>query len=190
MLEGVVTNGTGRRARIEEYRLAGKSGTAQITDAGSYSETDYVASFGGFGPVENPQLVGLVVLNTPTGDNHQGGRVAAPVFGRIMRLALNHLRVPGSKTIRMPLSVTRSDTDSTLINERVYLATDAITDTLPDLRGYSLRDAVSRLSLLGMRSQVQGSGIVVAQHPAAGAKLQRGATCVLRLASTTVGGRP
>ena len=191
MLEGVVTSGTGRRAQIDEYRLAGKSGTAQITHtkAKGYSETDYVASFGGFGPVEDPQLVGLVVLNTPTGDSHQGGRVAAPVFGRIMRLALNHLRVPGTKTIRNPSNATRPDADSTLISDRSTITVDANSNTLPDLRGYSLRDAVGRLSALGMRSRIEGSGVVVGQQPGAGAQLRRGATCVLRLASQTGGSR-
>lgn len=189
MLEGVVTSGTGRRARIDEYRLAGKSGTAQITHKNGYSETDYVASFGGFGPVEDPQLVGLVVLNTPTGDSHQGGRVAAPVFGRIMRLALNHLRVPGTQTVRSPSNVTRSGWDPTLVSDRSSIGIDANSDTLPDLRGYSLRDAVSRLSNLGVRSRVVGSGIVVGQQPAGGAKLQPDTTCVLRLAASTGGGR-
>jgi cell division protein FtsI/penicillin-binding protein 2 len=94
MMEGTVAEGTGRRASVTGYRLAGKSGTAQKVVAGAYSESEYVASFGGLAPVTRPRLVALVVLDTPRGPLHRGGQVAAPVFGRIMADALRALRVP------------------------------------------------------------------------------------------------
>jgi cell division protein FtsI (penicillin-binding protein 3) len=97
MLEGVIESGTGTRASVAGYRIAGKSGTAQMKGSGkSYSESDFMASFGGFGPVGAPRLAGLVVLNSPRGERHQGGEVAAPVFGRIIGEALRHLRVPSA----------------------------------------------------------------------------------------------
>jgi cell division protein FtsI/penicillin-binding protein 2 len=93
MMEGVVLRGTGTRARLPGYRIAGKSGTARKLVDGEYSETDFIASFGGFGPASRPLLVGLVVLDTPRGRNY-GGEVAAPVFRRIMEDALSYVRAP------------------------------------------------------------------------------------------------
>jgi len=106
MLEGVVVRGTGTRAAVHGYRLAGKTGTAQKWIDGKYSETHYVASFGGFAPVSNPRLAGLVVLDEPRGDVHTGGGTAAPAFGRVMAEALAYLRVPPDDSpvlsMRMP----------------------------------------------------------------------------------------
>lgn len=95
MLEGVVTRGTGTRAALAGYRIAGKTGTAQRPlPGGGYSDEEYVASFAGFGPVDSPRIAGLVVLDSPRGDVHSGGAVAAPVFRRILADALAYLRVP------------------------------------------------------------------------------------------------
>jgi cell division protein FtsI/penicillin-binding protein 2 len=93
MMEGVVLRGSGTRARVPGYRIAGKSGTARKIVGGRYSDTDYVASFGGFAPASAPRLVALVVLDTPRG-LHYGGQVAAPVFRRIMENALSYVRAP------------------------------------------------------------------------------------------------
>jgi len=93
MMEGVVQRGTGTRARLPGYRIAGKSGTARKLIDGRYSESDYVVSFGGFGPVSRPRLVGLVVVDTPRSAT-TGGVVAAPVFRRIMEDALVYVRAP------------------------------------------------------------------------------------------------
>jgi len=94
LLEGVVIRGTGTAASVPGYRIAGKTGTAQKVVGGTYSDTEYVASFGGYGPVRDPQIVGIVVLDSPRGDVHSGGGVAAPIFGRILADALAYLRVP------------------------------------------------------------------------------------------------
>jgi cell division protein FtsI (penicillin-binding protein 3) len=93
MMEGVVVRGSGTRARLPGYRIAGKSGTARKVVGGRYSDTDYIASFGGFAPASAPRLVALVVLDTPRG-LHYGGQVAAPVFRRIMEDALSYVRAP------------------------------------------------------------------------------------------------
>jgi cell division protein FtsI (penicillin-binding protein 3) len=93
MMEGVVRRGTGTRARLPGYRIAGKSGTARKLIDGRYSDTDYVASFGGFAPASRPTLVGFVMIDTPRGPTN-GGQVAAPVFRRIMEDALGYVRAP------------------------------------------------------------------------------------------------
>jgi len=95
MMEGVVLFGTAKRAIIEGYTSAGKTGTAQKVDpkTGRYSHTDYVASFAGFAPVNNPAVSIIVVIDSAKG-LHQGGQVSAPVFARIAQQVLAYLHVP------------------------------------------------------------------------------------------------
>ena len=94
MLQGVVLHGTGRKAILEGYSSAGKTGTAQKVDpaTGAYSKTKYVASFAGFAPVNNPQIAVAVILDSAVG-LHQGGQVCAPVFQRVMQQTLEYLHV-------------------------------------------------------------------------------------------------
>jgi len=95
MLEGVVLDGTARRALLDGYTVAGKTGTAQKVDpaTGAYSKTKYVASFIGFSPVNTPAVTIAVILDSPVG-LHQGGQVCAPVFKRIAQQVLEYLHVP------------------------------------------------------------------------------------------------
>ena len=95
MMEGVVLFGTARRAILDGYTVAGKTGTAQKVDpaTGGYSKTKYVASFIGFSPVNSPAITIAVILDSPIG-LHQGGQVCAPVFKRIAQQVLEYLHVP------------------------------------------------------------------------------------------------
>ena len=95
MLQGVVIHGTGRKALLEGYSSAGKTGTAQKFDPaiGKYSKTKYYGSFAGFAPINNPQIAVVVVLDSAVG-LHQGGQVAAPVFQRIVQQVLEYQHVP------------------------------------------------------------------------------------------------
>ena len=92
LLEGVVTDGTGRAAAIAGYPVAGKTGTAQKAIDGSYSESRFVASFVGFAPARRPALVAAVVVDEPHPIYH-GGSVAAPAFAAIVGPALLYLGV-------------------------------------------------------------------------------------------------
>lgn len=94
MLEGVTLRGTAKKAQLDGYSAAGKTGTAQKAEKNSgYSKTKYVASFVGFAPVENPAVVIIVVIDEPAGSHH-GGDVAAPVFREIAEQILPDLGVP------------------------------------------------------------------------------------------------
>jgi cell division protein FtsI (penicillin-binding protein 3) len=95
MLEGVVLFGTARRAILDGYTSAGKTGTAQKVDpnTGTYSKTKYVATFAGFAPVNNPAITIAVTLDSPKG-LHQGGQVSAPVFTRVAQQVLAYMNVP------------------------------------------------------------------------------------------------
>ena len=95
MMQKVVLEGTGRKAILEGYTSAGKTGTGQKVDpaTGAYSKTKYIASFAGFAPVNNPQIVVAVILDSAVG-LHQGGQISAPVFRRISQQVLEYLHVP------------------------------------------------------------------------------------------------
>jgi len=95
MMQKVVLEGTGRKAILEGYTSAGKTGTAQKVDpaTGVYSKTKYIGSFAGFAPVNNPQIVVAVILDSAVG-LHQGGQVSAPVFRRVTQQVLEYLHTP------------------------------------------------------------------------------------------------
>lgn len=89
MLEAVVSeNGTGYLAAVSGYRIAGKTGTVKKASAGGYSDDRYVAVFAGMAPISHPQLAMVVTINEPKGDVYYGGKVAAPVFSKVMSGAL------------------------------------------------------------------------------------------------------
>jgi len=95
MMQNVILEGTGKPARLDGYTAAGKSGTAQKIDpnTGRYSPTQYIASFVGFAPVNEPAVTILVVLDSPVGQ-HMGGNLGGPVFKRIAEQVLAYLDVP------------------------------------------------------------------------------------------------
>ena len=105
ILEGVVVVGTGSRAAIPGYRVAGKTGTAQKIDpeTGGYSPTQFVGSFVGYVPAEDPRLAILVVIDEPQ-DEAWGGVVAAPVFRRVAEQALPYLRVSPREPVKLALA--------------------------------------------------------------------------------------
>jgi len=95
MLEGVLApGGTASEVSVPGYTLAGKTGTAQVAENGTYSETKFVASFIGFAPAQDPRLLVAVIVDQPQGGNYYGGSVAAPAFGDIAAFALPYLGVP------------------------------------------------------------------------------------------------
>jgi cell division protein FtsI (penicillin-binding protein 3) len=94
MLEGVVeAGGTAANVSVPGYTLAGKTGTAQKVVGNTYSDTQFVASFVGFAPAQDPRLLAAIVVDNPKGDIY-GGTVAAPAFGEIAKFALPYLGIP------------------------------------------------------------------------------------------------
>jgi len=88
MLERAVTKGTGHRAKVPGYRVAGKTGTSHRSQSGGYAEDRYVSVFAGFAPVSNPELAAVVVIHDPKAGEHFGSVVAAPIFSEVMGHAL------------------------------------------------------------------------------------------------------
>jgi cell division protein FtsI (penicillin-binding protein 3) len=192
ILRGVVVKGTGHRAAIPGYAVAGKTGTAQKVEAsGKYSMIDHVASFVGFVPASRPAVVVLVSLDTPKGAANEGGDVAAPLFARIAEPALRRLAVPPDD----PDRVLRA---SGLRPENLHLASyqpapasslgggasPGESGLMPDLRGASAREGATTAARLGLIVELRGSGRVMKQAPEAGAEIEAGMTCVLQLGGT------
>ena len=93
MLAEVIADGTGSRAHIDGYSVAGKTGTVRKLGESGYEDTRHLAFFAGFAPINNPELVAVVMINDPGGDANGGGAVAAPVFARVMSGAMRILNV-------------------------------------------------------------------------------------------------
>ena len=94
MLETVTgSEGTGKQARVENYRVSGKTGTSRKASASGYASR-YIATFAGFAPSSDPRVAGVVVINDPSGKVYYGGLVAAPLFSDVMTGALRLLNVP------------------------------------------------------------------------------------------------
>ena len=204
MLEGVTLRGTAKAAQLDGYSAAGKTGTAQKIDpkTRTYSATKHVASFVGFAPVSNPQVVIIVVIDEPAGAYH-GGDVAAPVFREVAELILPTLGVmPDIEVKSVPELVAQVSDDperaaklrddqaqseqqrkATLPTvdsnggrggEVVYANATRKAMLMPDLRGRSVRDVARTCAQLGLQVEARGEGRVFKQSPSAGAEVSTG----------------
>ena len=120
-LESVVANGTGRNAYIENYRIGGKTGTAQKVYNGAYSHSDHILSFIGFMPADNPKIVVYVAIDNPKGVVHYGGTVSAPIAKSFLTSAIDILDIKESEEV-MPKEYTWLDTKYIKIPDVVGLS--------------------------------------------------------------------
>lgn len=214
MLVQVVDNGTANGIKTDNYKIAGKTGTAWLSQgkAGYNQENNrqFQASFAGFFPANNPQYTIVVVINNPKSGRYSGSQIAAPIFKNISdRIYSTHIKVqPALQTASLPQvpGILKGDLDKTkwLLNEigiSSQLLQDSTTknghpnltgryidptkeahsvklkplriqeNTLPDLRGMGLRDALKLLSDLGIKASYSGYGRVSEQAPAPNTKL-------------------
>lgn len=190
LLREVVVSGTGKKARVEGFEVAGKTGTAQKIDlSGRYSMIDHVASFVGFVPVSRPSLVILVSLDTPKGPKNEGGDVAAPLFARIANESVRVLAIPPddpTRNIRLVAYSPENVARTTFAADRpreVVKPLDEDPRIMPDLRGLSLREAALTAARHGLSVDIHGSGVVASQSPLPGIVLEPGMTCSLTLAA-------
>jgi cell division protein FtsI/penicillin-binding protein 2 len=191
IMEGVVTDGTGKLAQIPGYTVAGKTGTAKKLVNGSYrGHSDYNVSFVGFVPSRNPVFAIVVVVDSPHRVSPYGGVVAAPIFQKIAATALRHYAVPQSINAPEPVLALRpNDTPEQPASgpsapPRIVALGGSQTGTatvFPDLTGMSARDALRLLARLGLTARLQGTGVVVQQYPPSGEPIESASTVVLRL---------
>ena len=179
IMEGVVERGTAKTAQIDDFTIAGKTGTAAKAIKGGYSSSDYNVSFVGFVPSRNPVFTILVVIDSPHKVSPYGGTVAAPVFQKIAAAALRLRGVPPSLNRPAPVVITRRDAvhqqPVSGPADAVVTLAEATADSpavLPNLVGLNVRDAALALVRLGLTPQVNGNGYFVAsQRPAPGSAL-------------------
>ncbi|MDI6766562.1 MAG: penicillin-binding protein [Bacteroidota bacterium] len=169
LFEGAVERGTGTLAKIQGIRIAGKTGTSKKYVEGQYEKGNYVASFIGFFPAEDPKIVCLVMIDKPQAGAYYGGTVSAPIFKAIAEQIINTTdvlsrtkNVLAKKIDHVPSVKSKSDT----FNSSAGI--------VPDVRGQSLRRAIEILKMGMFEPVVEGSGIVITQVPEAGTYATKG----------------
>jgi len=159
ILEGVVSEGTGKNAYVKGYRVAGKTGTSETLQKGVY-----IASFAGIAPADNPAICVLVAFDNPTGDSYYGGVVAAPVAGKIIEDTLSYLGVERRY----------NEKDLEMMAEEVVV---------PDIRDMTVEEAKKILKEKGLEWKIEGDNksndaIVKQQTPRAGAKIAKNSVVI------------
>ncbi|HIS73354.1 MAG TPA: PASTA domain-containing protein [Candidatus Scatomorpha pullicola] len=174
ILEQVVgdsTEGTGRNAYVAGYRIGGKTGTSTKTTEEIAGNKEYIVSFIGFAPADDPQIALLVLLDNPSSESGiyvSGGQMAAPVVGKMMADILPYLG----------LEPEYSDSELQTMDRAV-----------PDVMGLSIAEAQSKLAESGLSCRVIGSGgAVTSQLPAANSVIASGSEVLLYADAAPTGG--
>lgn len=164
-LESVVARGSGRNAYINGYRVGGKTGTAQKVKDGRYMDGNYILSFIGFMPADNPKVVVYVAVDNPKGVVQYGGTVAAPIAKNVLKSCIDMLGIKKSKSEI----------------ERVYELWDTKYYQVPNLIGLNQKDARKQLTPL-FKVEYSGKGDkVIKQSPESGSFIKSGDTIRLML---------
>lgn len=178
LLEQVVSDGGGKKARVTGYRVAGKTGTAEKirTDGVGYMEGRYIASFCGFAPVEDPEVALLVIIDDPSG-NFYGGQVAAPVASRIFSQIFRYMHIEPSTD---PLAEKHKEGD-TSIRQAESLA-NASHAVVPDVTGMDAAETQMTLENAGLKLRAEGRGTAISQDVPPNTVVMRGTEIVVRFA--------
>ncbi len=201
LLVGVVENGTGKNARIDGVSIGGKTGTSQRIIDGSYSKASYNSSFIGFFPADNPQVVCLVLLNSPKIGRY-GGLAAAPIFKNVAKRIIERdpeiIKPLEDNKINQDLKVAgvrNTQDDNVVYTNAAFHSPDPDLISvcmekkiMPDLSSYHIKDAITILSGLGVRYVMNGTGMVISQSIAPGSKIKKGQLCRLECKEIAVNG--
>lgn len=173
MLVSVVEDGLGKPAAVEGYRVGGKTGTAEIAQGGSYAENNYILSFMGFAPADNPKYACLVIVDSPASGGNSG-TLAGGIFSKIMKNVLNYYQVPQTEAL--------SDD-----NENYTEATEGEYVTVPEIDcPMNTEEARSIMAQAGLQVEDVTSGTTLTSYlPVAGTKVAKGST--IEFYSTTEG---
>ena len=176
MLSHTVENGSAKSAAIDGWNVAGKTGTSKKLIDGQYSEKEFISSFIGYFPYDNPQLLCLIILDSPdvSRNLHWGGISAAPVFKSVMDRIIN---------IDKSITISRSKKEK-LKNEPILIQKNLERKIeyveMPNLIGKTVRDAFSELKRAGIKPQISGRGLIVSQSIEAGTKIEKKSICILK----------
>ncbi len=194
LLRLTVESGTGTKAEILGMSIAGKTGTAQKVTKSGYSQTDYIATFVGFFPVNNPKLLCVIVIDNPKGIRHTGGEVSAPVLKKIFTRIVNQSDEIFLKDDNIPKPITKfaynSEIDKTrikspgkrkVVESKSLLSSVQYTSRMPNLYGKTTSEAIGILQRMGMSIDIEGSGVVVSQTPGRGSLITSNTQCYIKL---------
>ncbi|MBN2571498.1 MAG: transpeptidase family protein [Ignavibacteriales bacterium] len=182
LMIGVIENGTGKNARLENVYVGGKTGTTEKLVNKTYSNKVNISSFIGFFPADNPKIICLIIINEPQ-EERFGGKVSAPIFKNIAErlIATDIALVPPSSRINreensienfyVNLDKKNSYSDQLILNNIPNESnttgktnnTNYAKGTMPNLYNMSKRDAINLLSKLGIKYKVSGNGFVISQ---------------------------
>ena len=167
-------SGTGRRAKVEDIRMAVKTGTAQMIDPETrrYSETDFIASTLAIFPADAPRAALYLAIVKPRGESYLGGRIAAPYVKDAVEAVLSVTDIPRGES-------PQAEHPGTIVVQPQ--AAVGIGSTMPDLRGVPKRLLLPLLSRRDLKISITGEGYVARQSPAAGSPVRSGETIVLEL---------
>ena len=198
MMKGVIEDGTGEEAYIAELSIGGKTGTSQKLINNQYANKEYNSSFVGFFPVENPQIIILIIVSSPQ-EGRYGGKVAAPIFHEVAQRIFDTDR---NKMIKVTPKANPSSTPKlrqqqnedvfvtsnlpaenslSKINFKNRISTD--TAVMPNLDNFTKRDAIKILTDLGIKYKAEGTGTVVSQSINPNTKIKEGLVCVIKCES-------
>ena len=163
-LESVVANGTGRNAYIENYRVGGKTGTAQKVDGGKYMVGNYILSFIGFLPADNPEVITYVAVNNPKGVTQYGGTVSAPIAKSILTSSIKALDI--------------KEASGGMLKEYTYLDTKYL--IVPNVIGMNKKDATKELKDFNVKYSGSGDKVIYTS-PKAGTFQSNDTTITLML---------
>jgi len=163
--------GTGTRAQVPGYSVAGKTGTAEKVKDGRYSDAR-IGSFIGYLPASNPKIAIVVTVDEPSKGSRYGGIVAGPAFSEIGAGAMRYLGIPPDvEQDTLPSNVTTGEVEE--LPPELPLIVAQMT-ALPDFRGRTIRNVLASVQGSGVDIRLQGSGRVVNQEPAPGTTISSG----------------
>lgn len=194
LMELVVEKGTAKPAKLEGYRVGGKTGTTKKLGKNGDYENSYIAGFCGIAPIEDPEVCIYVYVDNPRGSSVYGGSVAGPIFREICREAMRVLHIPENKPVMPPDEVKialenvrkkmSSGTSSEVAAGLKPSDDDVTTGSVPKLINLTMAEAIKRAAAAGLDVRISGSGIVVAQDPPAYETIEDKTVVSLTLAST------
>ena len=196
LLGGAVKNGTGKKAFSEIISIGGKTGTSQKLIDGSYSKQHYNSSFVGFFPVEDPQVVCFILINSPD-QGRYGGLVAAPIFKNVAeRIVQNdtekfqqYINPDLMKNLKFANDNSNETRGKTVIKPiNISEVKISAANKMPDLINCQIKDAIYVLTKLGVKYKIKGSGMITAQSIRPGQKLNGQEICLLECSEVYVKG--
>jgi len=196
---GVVENGTGTAAQLDNVLIGGKTGTSQQLENGSYTSRKHNSSFVGFFPADNPQIICMILVNAPEVGKY-GGLVAAPIFHDVTKRILdsdlslipNRQKIERDKHVfdefmadikSAPNTTSKSylniapKQNSNITQRRIFISNKT---SMPNLINQSMRDAIAQLNELGLEYKIVGNGKVVSQSIIPGSPISRDSICLIK----------